>query len=59
MDGYSSLNGAKCKACGETLLVFEDRHTAMLVLQRTVQLLLQREGEGVAMYSTSSERCSL
>lgn len=48
MDSYSALNGAESKAGGETLLVLEDGHTAMLVLQRTVHLLLQqREGEGV------------
>lgn len=54
MDGHPPLNGAKGKACGETLLVLEDGHTPMLVLQRAVHLLLQqREEEGVlASYST-------
>lgn len=48
MDGHPALNGAKSKACGETLFVLEDGDTAMLVLQRTLHLLLQqREGEGV------------
>lgn len=46
MNGHTSLNGAKSKACREALLVFEDGHTTMLVLQRTVHFLLRTREEG-------------
>lgn len=39
VDGNPSLNGAQGKSCGLVLLVLEDAHTAMLVLQRTVNFL--------------------
>jgi len=39
VDGNPPLNGAQGKSCGLVLFVLEDAHTAMLVLQRTVNFL--------------------
>ena len=40
MDGHSSFDGAQGKTSGLVLFVLEDGHTAVLVLERTVDLLL-------------------
>ena len=40
MDGNPAFDGAESKASRQTLFLLEDADTAMLVLQRTVNLLL-------------------
>ena len=39
VDGHSAFNGAQCKASRLVLLVFEDAHSPMLILERTVDFL--------------------
>ena len=39
MDGHSAFDGAQGKASRLILLVLEDTHTSVLILQRTVNFL--------------------
>ena len=44
VDGHSAFDGAQCKASWLVLLVFEDAHSSMLILERTVNFL-QRQSQ--------------
>ena len=58
MNSHSPFNGAQCKASRLVLLVLEDGHAAVLILEGTVDLLL-RTNKICIPHNTPAQRWSV